>query len=377
MRIFRIIFGHTLVISFLFVLGCGGPENSRPNSGSVPVITSRVVKQDLEREITATGTVEPLETVAVVARVAGTVDVIHFRDGSDVKKGQLLFTLDARPFQARLAEAEAQLLEARAQARNAAERVERYKGLVAKEFISKEEFREAQAGAAALAATVQARQAAVEQARLELSFSTITSPIDGRAGEVAVKPGNLITAQDTNRPLVTIHALDPIQVAFTVPEDQFMAVRAAAQAVELPVRAAVGTKNVEGVLSFIDNQVNRASGTVLLKATFPNSDRLLWPGLFVNTSLVVEILEQAPTIPTRAIQQGQQGAYVYRVQAEDLLELVQVKVGYSNGEISQILEGLSAGDEVVTDGQLRVAPGTKIERSPEQAMVSSNRKDSL
>jgi multidrug efflux system membrane fusion protein len=351
----------------------------------VPVLAAKVEKREIPVELSAIGNVEALQSVAVKARVSGEITRVAFREGQDVKPGDLLFTVDARPYEAVLAEAQARLERDRALAKNAEESAARYAELVQKDYVTKDQYEQMRAAAEAARATSRANEAAVENARLELSYARVTAPIAGRTGSVQVHLGNMLREND-DRTLVTINQIEPIAVSFTVPESAFDAIRAAQAESKLSVMAyassgaaaaesapaAAGAAPApaprgpgrKGMLSFVDNTVDRATGTVRLKATFANADGALWPGRFVDVVLTLSRDPNALVVPAEAVQTGQQGSYVFVVKADSTVESRPVTVERRQGGNVVIAKGLTANEQVVTDGHLRLAPGVKVEIKP-------------
>lgn len=329
----------------------------------VPVTAAEAVKKDVPLVVSAIGTVEAFNTVSVKALVAGQIMKVHVAEGQDVKKGDLLFTIDPRPFQAALDQAQARLARDRAQLVSAQAQDRRYTDLVKKDYVTQQQADDATATAGALAATVKADEADVQTARLSLAYCSIRAPIDGRLGNMTVKEGNLVKANDTPS-LVTLNQITPVYVAFSVPEQQLGDVRREASGRELAVTASFPDHpeaTYAGKLTFIDNAVDNGSGTILLKATFPNEDRALWPGQYVNVSMVLATLKDAVTVPEEAVQQGQQGYYVYVIKGDGTVEMHTVSVVQRLDGQATIKDGVTGGDRVVTDGQLRLVPGAKVE----------------
>lgn len=351
-----------LVPAVLLAISCGAKEKKAAAPPALPVTAGVVEKKDVPLEAVAVGHVEAFSTVAVRTRVGGEVTKVGFREGQDVKQGDLLFEIDRRPYQAALAEAEANLERDRARAREAEENLKRYAELVKKDYVTQEQFSQARANADALKATVKADDAAVETARLNVSYCLIAAPISGRTGGLLVHSGNMIKAND-DRALVVINQVEPIYVTFSLTEAVLADVKKRAAAGALKVSAlpnGPGLKPSEGTLSFIDNTVDTTTGTINLKATFPNHDRALWPGQFTNVSLTLAIEANSVVAPTPAVQAGQQGSYVYVIKPDDTVEARTVVVRRTWQQWSVIDKGLSAGERVVTDGQLRLAPGAKV-----------------
>jgi multidrug efflux system membrane fusion protein len=334
------------------------------------VTAARVERRDLPVEVTAIGHVEPYSTVSVKSQVNGTLESVAFKEGQDVHKGDLLFRIDPRPFDAALAQARANLARDRAQEKNASAEVGRYEGLVEKDYVTREQYDQVKANADALASTVKASEAAVENAALQLSWCTISSPIDGRTGGLLVHAGNVIKAND-DKPLVVINQVQPVYVTFSTPEATLAEIRrrgGAPLAVTVaPPGDAAHPKN--GSLSFIDNAVDATTGTITLKATFANADEALWPGAYVNVTVVLRNEAGAVVVPSPAVQTGQNGSYVYVIKADSTVESREVGVERTQGALTVVARGLSPGEQVVTDGQLRLAPGARVEvKKPAEAV---------
>lgn len=337
----------------------GGAVEQAP---AVPVTVGKVLKKSVPVRIEAIGTVEPYSTVAIKAQVGGQLREVHFREGQDVRKGDLLFTIDPRPYQAALQAAQAALARDTAQMTTAKQDAARYTDLVKKEYVTQEEYDRILTNAAALEATVRADQAAVENASVQLEYCTIRAPIDGRTGKLMVNQGNLVKAND-DTPLVVINQVDPIYAAFAVPEQRLDEIKARKSAGTLAVQAILPGREaapLAGTLSFLDNSVDRSTGTVLLKATFPNHERILWPGQFVNVALTLAIRPDALLIPTRAVQTGQKGPFVFVVEADGTAQSRPVVPGAPIGDETIVESGLKEGETIVTDGQLRIVPGAKV-----------------
>jgi multidrug efflux system membrane fusion protein len=342
-------------------LACAKANKAAPVE-AVPVRVGTVVERAVPLQIRNVGTIQPYVAVAVRAQVSGEIMQVHFRDGQDLKKGGLLFSIDPRPYQAALAQAEAALARERAQMENAQTDVQRYEDLVKKDYVTQQQYDSVKANAAATAATVRSNQAAVERARLDLAFCSIHAPIDGRGGSILVQAGNVVKSNDAV--LVTINQVAPIYLAFAVPERELPEIRRRQNAGSLAVEAeepATGKSLARGELTFLDNTVDRTTGTITLKATFPNTDRILWPGEFVNAVLTLATEQNAIVAPTGAVQNGQQGTFAYVVRADRTVESRPVTVARSAADGLVIAKGLAAGETVVTDGQLRLSPGAKIE----------------
>lgn len=329
--------------------------------GPVPVTVTTVSTKTVPVEIRAIGNMEALATVSVKALVEGTIEQADFREGQDVKKGDLLFNLDERPFRATLAQLEANLARDQAELKNAQSQAERTEKLFQDGIVSRDQYDTFRTSADALAAAVRADQAAIDRARIDLEYCTIRSPIDGRTGSLLFHPGNIVKSNDTV--LVVINQMDPIYVSFSVPEIHLSEIKARMGAV-LPVAVTIpGEENFssEGKLSFIDNSVDMKTGTIRLKSTFRNQAKKLWPGQFVNATLRLSTQQNAVVIPTQAVQTGQSGFYVYVVKSDMTTELRPVLPGNEIAGLTVIQKGLQPGETVVTDGQLRLYPGAKVE----------------
>jgi len=329
----------------------------------VPVVVGAVTQKAVPVQITVIGNVEPSSTIAVKAQVGGTLIKVHFTEGQDVRKGDLLFTIDPRPYEAALRQAEANLARSTAQFDNARVEEKRYAELVKKGYVSETQYEQVRTNAVALEATVFADKALVENAKLNLSYCTIRSPFTGRTGSLMVYEGNLIKA-NADTPMVTINQIQPVNVSFAVPEDNLPEIKSYMAGGELKVEAFLskGDKNpAEGRLAFIENVVDTATGTIKLKGAFDNRDRRLWPGQFVHVVLTLTVQDKAVVVPTQAVQTGQQGSFVFVVKEDLTVEVRPVVVSRSSGQEAIIEKGLMPGDKVVTDGQIRLMPGAKVE----------------
>jgi multidrug efflux system membrane fusion protein len=323
--------------------------------------------QTLPITLSAIGTVQSLRTVIIKSQVDGVIATVNFREGDEVQAGDLLISLDRRPFENNLRSAQADLANAGAQATHAQAEAERYQRLDQQQAISKEQLAQLLTSAESTKAQVQAREAAVANAELQLGYTEIRAPITGRTGQLNLHEGALVKANDSGSSLVTINQLAPIAVAFSVPEGSLAGVRAALAAGAVPVMVGPhdGTgKQVEGRLDFVDNAVDATTGTIVLKAVFANTDRALWPGQFVDT--VTRLGEEAGmvVVPNSAVQTGQHGSQVFVVKLDHTVELRPVETGHSANGLTVIRSGVKAGETVVTDGQLRLVPGAKVEPKP-------------
>jgi len=340
----------------------GGPAGGGNHQETVPVTVATVLQRNVPIQLHAIGTVEASSTVSIKSQVEGQLAEIHFQEGDPVRKGDLLFTIDPRPFEATLRQVEANLARDAAEAENAKVEAERLERLLSQALVSRSEYDQAHAKATSLLAAVKADQAAVENSKLQLQYCYIRSPIDGRIGQLLVHAGNVVKRNETE--LAVVNQIRPVHVAFSVPEQELPEIRQRAAATRLTVEAFAtdhATTPVTGQLNFINNQVDTTTGTVLLKAFFDNADETLWPGQFVDVALTLTIQRNAVVVPTEAAQTGQQGAYVYVVDKDLAAQLRPIVVGQTVGQEVIISKGPEAGERVVTDGQLRLAPGFKVQ----------------
>lgn len=336
-----------------------GPKGPPP---AVPVTASSAVQKDVPVQLRAIGAAEASSTVSIKTMVNGQIVKVGFREGQDVKKGDLIFVIDPRPYEAALKTAEANLAKNLALKDNAEKDVRRYALLIEKDLVPKQQYDQVVSNAASLAASVNADNAAVENARVLLGYCFIRSPIDGRTGSLFIKEGNVVKANDST--LVTINRIAPIYVTFSVPEQHLAGIRKYLEARTLAVEAAIPSqedKPSRGTLAFIGNAVDNATGTIQLKGAFPNADRRLWPGQFVNVVMTLAIKPKAVVVPTSAVQTGQSGQYVFIVRPDLSVESRPVVAGETTSGETVIEKGIQAGERVVTDGQLRLVPGARVE----------------
>jgi len=367
-RLARLVLLPSLTLAgVLLGAACNGKAATRVQAPAPPpVIVGQAVRRTVPVSLHAIGNVESVASVALRSRVAGQILRVHIEDGADVRKGQLLFTIDPAPYEIAAAQADAQLARDAALLKKAEDDAARYAKLVEKEYVTREQYESATSQAASLAATIKADEAASKEARLSLSYCAITAPISGRAGSVNLRAGNLVKVND-DTPLVTILQVRPVRVTFSVPEKYLATVREHAAAGQLAVRAAgrgeTGTGHA-GTLTFVDNAVDMTTGTIRLKAEFDNADTLLWPGQFVDVDLILAEQKDALLVPSTAIQVGQQGSYVFVVTAESIAEIRPVVVDRAIGDETVVTSGLDGGETVITDGQIRVVPGAKVAAGP-------------
>lgn len=346
-----------------FLGACGNEPKDATASGrsspAVPVGVARAERADVPKEIRAVGTVEPLASVTIKPQIEGRLVDIRFEEGADVRAGDLLLQIDPRPYEAAVLGAQADLQRDRALADDARAAAEQMQGALEKSAISKRTAEQAAAAAAAAEALVQKDTAMLETAKLQLEYCSIRAPFDGRTGKLAARRGTVVQANETE--LVELHQILPIRVEFAVPEQHLAEIRAASASSPLLVQAqAPGSPPVEGSLTFLDNEVDRSTGTIRLMATFPNEDRSLWPGQFVQVLLRTEIERDVVLVPTSAVQTGQDGDFVFVVGGEGMVAVRAVRVARTQGETAVIAEGLEGGETVVTEGQLRLVPGAKV-----------------
>jgi multidrug efflux system membrane fusion protein len=333
-------------------------------SPPVPVQLAVAVQQDMPRLIDSIGNVQSLRTVAIKSQVDGIIAEIHFREGDEVKAGDVLVSLDRRPFENGLSIARADLANARAEADQAAKDADRYTHLDQKDAISKEQLAQILTKAETSRAMVEAKEAAVSNADLLLGYTQIRAPISGRTGQILLHEGALVKANDVSQSIVSLNQLAPVSVAFAVPEDVLSTIRSALAAGGVAVSVSERGSDLartEGKLEFVDNAVDASTGTIILKAVFANADHALWPGQFVHVQTQMGMDHGAIVIPSAAIQNGQTGLQIFVVKPDRTVELRPVKVIRTVGDQSIIDGGAKGGETVVTDGQLRLVPGSKVE----------------
>ncbi len=423
----RLLPAAALLASLLGGAGCsdspaGGAQARPAPAPAVPVGAATAEQRLVPVQVTTVGNVQAYTTVGVKSQVAGQIQQVHFTEGHEVKRGDLLFTIDQRPLQAALRQAEANVVKDRAQLRqmeaavaqrqaevtqslanlerdvaqldNARVQEKRYASLVQQELVAREQYDQVRTALAALQATVaadraavensrasaraaeamvdngraaiQADEALVETARLQLAYTSIRAPMDGRTGNLLVQGGNVVKSNEDN-PLVVIAQIRPIYVSFSVPEPHLTAIKKYRDAGALKVEAVLdgGRRTIVGAVTFMNNTVDPTTGTIQLKATFPNADSALWPGQFVDVALTLTS-EQAVLVPTQAVQAGQHGSFVFVVKPDSTVESRPVKVGRRLPRELVIEQGVTAGERVVTDGQLRLVPGARVDVKPQK-----------
>jgi membrane fusion protein, multidrug efflux system len=360
------------------VSGGKAPEQkgaTRPPAGQL-VLVDAVRDTSVPILVSAIGTVQSIATVIIKSRIDGQIADLHFEEGQEIKEGDLLFTLDNRAFVVQLRQAEATLERDKAQLQRANLELARQTELASRGSATAQKLEDAQTAVKMLEAAIRAGEAAAENARINLGYTTIRAPITGRTGAINLKRGNLVKSNDTTTqavPLVTITQLRPIYVGFTVPERHLADIRKAVAGNErLSVLVTIPSQTgepINGALTFVDNQVDVASGTIALKATFPNDDSRLWPGQFVNVTLTLGLQAHAIAVPSGAIQIGPNGPYVFVVKTDSTVELRLVTMDRTVNDLTVIAKGLAAGERVVVDGQLRLSNGTRVtvQQSPQRA----------
>ena len=367
----------TAAVMLALNAGCRRAGPAGPAAApAVPVQVAVAVLQDVPRVVESIGSVQALRTVNVKSQVDGIIAQVHFKEGDEVKAGDPLVSLDRRPFENSLQAARADLANARAVAGQAQADLDRYQRLDQQAAVSKEEYIQYVTKAATNKAQVQAREAAVANAELQLGYTEIRAPIAGRTGQRLLHEGALVKANDNSFTLVTINQLTPVAVAYAVPERALDEIRAAFTAGRATVAVTdrnTGTKRESGRLEFIDNTIDPSTGMITLKAVFPNEDQALWPGRFVYVVTQTGIDLGAIVVPSTAVQNSQNGSTVYVLKSDGTVEFRNVTVARTAGDNTLLGAGVQAGETVVTDGQLRLLPGAKAEpRAPSGAPLAEN-----
>lgn len=352
-----------LTLAFLALTGCRRQPPDAPAPAPVPVYATQVVQRTVGLTRNAVGLVQPLHSVALQSQVDGVVAQIHFVEGDEVKAGALLVTLDQRPFQTALISARAQLAQAHATAEKATADDQRYARLHDEHAISDSDFAQYATAATSARAAVAVQEAAVVTARLNLDYTEIRAPIAGRTSRLAQREGALVKANDSAQPLLILNQMAPIGVVFALPESDLAAVRAAFATSPVEVTAqthGADQQPVQGWLNYLDNTVGTTTGTIALRATFDNGDGALWPGQFVDVSIRLREIPNALVVPGTAIVVGQQGSQIFVVKADSTVDIRVVHTGVIAGDNIVVFDAVQAGDTVVTDGQLRLVPGTHV-----------------
>lgn len=348
-----------LTLSTLVLAACAKPAAPTKPPVAITVATSET--GEAPYIVAANGVVEPLQSVAIQSQVGGVLTRVHFREGDEVRAGQVLFSIDARPYDAALKQAQANLARDIAQSEAAKRDAERFAALVAKDYVTRSQADQAAANAAALAAAVDADRATVSAQRFNLDNATIRAPISGRTGSLLVREGNLVRPGGTE-PLVVINQIEPILVRFAVPDREFPQVQRYGRGKALPARAIhTGDGSAStGSLTFVDNGVDSTTGTVLLKAQFANADRTLWPGQFVRVELELFNEPSAVLVPAQSVQTGQNGTFVFTIDDANKAVMRPVTAGRTIANRTVIEQGVKAGERIVTDGMGKLAPGSKV-----------------
>jgi membrane fusion protein, multidrug efflux system len=354
----------TLLISgaiLLFSGGCSEKEAKKPTPAA-PIKMASAVLMDIPVEIPANGTVEAFSTVNITSRVEGNIVQVHVEEGQNIEKGQLLFSIDDRAYQASFESARSNLLKDQVRLEKAKKDAQRYADLFEKDYVTKTQYEQAVADAEALKETVKGDEALLENANLNLGYCKITAPVGGRAGEILIQEGNTVKPNDS-RPLMIIHQVAPIYIKFSVPEQYLPEIQNKMSATELVVQAILPGDQKEtkkGKLTFVDNAINDKTGTIGLKAVFENDDNRLWPGEFINVLLLLGTRPKVVVVPSEGVQIGQQGNFVFVVKKDQTVELRPVTAGIVNNGHTVIEKGLDPGEMVVTDGHLRLFDGAKV-----------------
>ena len=363
--LFIIVLLAPVILSLVLTMSCTSQANTPPpgaRADIVPITVAPVIQKTVPIEFRAIGNVEAYSTVSVKAQLAGTIEQVYFREGQDVRKDDLLYTMDSRPYQAALQQLEANLARDQAQLENANAQADRYSKLFESGIVSKEQYDTFRTNSDALAAAVRADKAGIERAKIDLDYCTIRSPLDGRTGSLLINSGNIVKSNETV--LVVINQIVPIYVSFTVPEQHLAEIRRHMADGTLGVIATTREdeqRPIAGTLTFVDNSVDSTTGTIRLKGSFLNQERRLWPGQFVNVALKLSTQPGAIVVPSQAVQTGQSGFYAYVVKSDLSAELRPIVPGNQVGGETVIEKGLQPGESVVTDGQLRLYPGAKVE----------------
>lgn len=367
------IFALISLLCLLVLSGCSGggaPAKTSASSGEVarpqdnapvPVMVAKADRSSIPVQLTAIGTGQAYQTVSVESQVAGIVKEVHYHQGQFVQKGDLLVTLDKEPFLAALQQAEAALARDKAQEELSQVELQRSEKLYKQGIVSPEQYDQALATSTAAQATVRADDASIRTAKIQLSYCSIYAPISGVTGAQLVSPGATVKANDVPV-LVVINQVSPIYVNFSVPQQYLEPIKEAMASSQLRVQATPpgGSSPERGVLTFVNNTVDTTTGTIELMATFANDDHHIWPGQFSNVVLKLGEQQNVLVVPSAAVQAGQQGDYVFIVKPDKTVDVRQVKIGQSVDNVTQVLQGLSAGETVVTDGQVRLVPGTRV-----------------
>ncbi len=372
-------YGLTLTLTVgALVSGCSHKPSTDAKKGGgqtrppVPVLVAQAIETNVPVQLHAIGNVLPYSKVTIRSQITGQLKEVHFREGQEVKKGDPLFTIDPRPSQGALEQARANLARDAAQLENARIEFEREKKLFDSALVSRDEFDKARANRDALEGTVLADKAAITGATLNVEFTSIRAPVDGVTGNLLVSPGNVVKAPDDA--MLTVNQIHPIYVSFTVPEQFLPQIKKEMLEKTLKVEATFQKMNVppqRGELTFIDNSVDPTTGMIQLKATFQNENSALWPGQFVQVSLTLSEQPHVIVVPSQAIQNSQKGEFVFVVKPDQTVEMRPVVTGITRDGATVVEKELKAGETVVTDGQLRLVPGAKVNIKAPDAPVKT------
>ncbi|MDR2821195.1 MAG: efflux RND transporter periplasmic adaptor subunit [Desulfovibrio sp.] len=357
-------FQRFFLLVFFLLSACSGGEDTSSGPPPAPVHVAQVKRADVPRLLHMVGNVRSSATVGVKPRVTGEIQEIHFTEGQNVQEGQPLITIDPRPFEAVLREKQGLLAKSTAQLNKARDDMQRYGKLVGSGYVSREAYDKTVTEEAAFKATVQSDLAAVESAALDLSYCNVITPISGRVGALNVDKGNMVKTADAS-PVVTIDTLTPIYVVFSVPESHLSIIQERMRLEPVQVTATpTGGQKESGLLTLVDNTVDTRTGTIRLRATFRNEEQRLWPGQFVEVELPLGVARGALTVPTRAVQAGREGSYVYLVNNENRAAYRKVTVSFEHQGDSVVEGDIAEGDKVVVDGQVRLAPDVPVQILP-------------
>jgi multidrug efflux system membrane fusion protein len=362
-----------LIILFLCT-ACPAKKEKPKAKPVVPVKVAEVVQKDVPVQIKAIGNIEPSSSVAIKSQINGQIVKIHFSEGSDVEKGALLVSIDPETFQSTVNQYEAALAKDLSQAKFAQEQARRYEGLLKEGIVTRDQYDLLLSNSESLAAAVASDRAAIRNAKIQLGYCSIRSPISGRTGTVALQAGNLVKANDLT--IVTVNQLSPINVTFSLPEKRLSEIKRAMSVGQLKIEAVIPNEpkaTESGTINFLDNTVNPATGTIKLKGVFANKSRKLWPGQFTDVLITLAPSKNALVVPTQAIQTSQQGEFVYVVKGDSKVEMRLVTTAAVAGEETMIEKGLSAGETVVVDGQLRLTPGATVETKDKQSQPGAKK----
>ena len=364
------------VMMLIFLTACSAKKEAPKSKPPVPVMAVTAREKSVPVQIRAIGNVEAYATVSVKSQVNGLLEKVHFREGDDVRKGQLLFAIDSRPYEAALRQAKASVARDSAQEKYARRQAKRYGELLGDGIVTQDQYDQLTANADALAESVRAGRAAVDNATVQLGYCSIRSPLDGRTGNLMVQQGNLVKANDT-QVLVTLNQVTPIHVTFSVPEKELTEIRKYMTAGTVKMEAVLpdGSSSPEqGTLSFLDNAVDASTGTIKIKGTFANRERRLWPGQFVSVLLTLTTIPDAVVVPSQAVQTGQAGSYVFVVKTDRSVEMRPITAGGIHGGETIIEKGVRPGEMVVTDGHLQLVPGARVSLKTEAVNGKAGRR---